>query len=130
MKYRGIAAFAVVGLLLAGCGGGSVAVRLGSSAGRPRRTAGTHSANHILVVMKNINFNPTRVTAKVGDTITWTNRDVDTSHNVTYVSGPKFVSSPTFPDGHSWSLKLTKPGVINYLCTIHPGMDGSIVVKP
>ena len=80
--------------------------------------------------MKNINFDPTTVVAKVGDTITWTNRDVDTPHNVTYVSGPRFSSSPTFGLGKSFSLKLTKAGVIRYVCTIHPGMDGSIVVKP
>jgi amicyanin len=77
--------------------------------------------------MQNINFNPTTIHVKVGETVTWTNRD-DAPHNVTYASGPTFASSPTFTRGESWSLKLTKPGLIRYFCTIHPGMDGSIVV--
>jgi plastocyanin len=47
---------------------------------------------------------------------------------VTYASGPKFTSSPTFTNGHSWTLKLTKAGVIRYVCTIHPGMHGTIFI--
>jgi plastocyanin len=101
----------VVVLALAGCGSSS-----------------NRAADTISVVMKNINFNPTRIYAKVGQTVTWTNRD-DAPHNVTYVSGPTFASSTTFANGESWTLKLTKPGIIRYLCTIHPGMDGSIVVR-
>jgi plastocyanin len=81
------------------------------------------------VVMRNIAFNPRTIHAKVGETITWVNRD-DAPHNVTYYSGPRFVSSATFTNGHSFSLKLTKAGTIHYLCTIHPGMDGTIVVAP
>ena len=79
--------------------------------------------------MRNIAFNPRTIHAKVGETITWVNRD-DAPHNVTYSSGPRFVSSATFANGHSFSLKLTKAGTIHYLCTIHPGMDGTIVVAP
>jgi plastocyanin len=77
--------------------------------------------------MQNIAFNPTSVNAKVGDTVKWTNND-SVAHNVTYVSGPQFTSSSTFAGGGTFSLKLTKPGTIQYRCTIHPGMNGTIVV--
>jgi plastocyanin len=80
------------------------------------------------VVMRNIAFNPQTIRASVGQTITWVNRD-DAPHNVTYVSGPRFVSSATFKDGGSFRLKLTHPGTIHYMCTIHPGMNGTIVVS-
>lgn len=115
-------------LLMAGCGSGPSA-RAGASsspleAAKHKATAGT-----VAVVMRNIAFNPGTVRARVGETVTWTNRD-DAPHNVTYNSGPKFTSSPTFTNGMSWSLKLTKPGIIRYLCTIHPGMDGTIIVAP
>lgn len=79
--------------------------------------------------MRNIAFNPQTIHAKVGETITWVNRD-DAPHNVTYASGPRFTSSETFANGASFSLKLTKAGTIGYMCTIHPGMNGTIVVAP
>ena len=132
MKRFSAVVLPVVLVALAGCGSSSntrssstpTAARTSSSstAAAARTPTGT-----INVVMKNIAFNPTTIHAKVGQTVKWTNRD-DTPHNVTYDSGPRFVSSPTFTDGVSWTLKLTKPGLIRYVCTIHPGMDGSIVV--
>jgi amicyanin len=79
--------------------------------------------------MRNISFDPNAIHARVGQTITWTNRD-DAPHNVTYVAGPRFTSAPTFTNGQSFTLKLTRAGTISYRCTIHPGMHGSIVVAP
>lgn len=111
-----LAGMTVLVLALAGCGGSSHATR---SPGPP----GT-----IHVVMKNIAYNPPVIRAKVGDTVTWTNRD-DAPHNVTYAAGPRFNSSATFTQGVSWTLVLRKPGVIHYLCTIHPGMVGVIIVR-
>jgi plastocyanin len=79
--------------------------------------------------MKNIAFIPASLQAKVGETVKWINQDT-APHNVTYVSGPNFTSSSTFSGGGTFSLKLTKAGTIQYRCTIHPGMNGTIVVAP
>jgi plastocyanin len=79
--------------------------------------------------MQNITFNPASLNAKVGQTVKWTNQDT-APHNVTPVSGPSFTASPTFQNGGTFSLKLTKAGTIQYRCTIHPGMNGTIVVAP
>jgi len=76
--------------------------------------------------MKNIQFAPKSVTAKVGQTVKWTNDD-SVDHNVTATSGATFKSS-TFGQGASYSQKLTKAGTIKYVCTIHPGMEGTIIV--
>jgi amicyanin len=132
MKRFSAVVLPVAVLALAGCGASSSTA---SSRARSRANgvssttaASTGTApGTVSVVMQNINFNPTTIHVKVGETVTWTNRD-DAPHNVTYASGPTFASSPTFTRGESWSLKLTKPGLIRYFCTIHPGMDGSIVV--
>jgi plastocyanin len=122
MKRFSAVVLPVVLLALAGCGSSS-------GKGSSRAAAATSTpADTISVVMKNINFNPTTIYAKVGQTVTWINRD-QAPHNVTYASGPTFASSATFTNGESWTLKLTTPGIIRYLCTIHPGMDGSIVVR-
>ncbi len=79
--------------------------------------------------MKNLAFDPKLVHAKVGQTVKWTNDDTP-PHNVTYVSGPKFASSSTMNPGATFQLKLTKPGTIQYFCSIHPFMKASIVVSP
>ena len=79
--------------------------------------------------MRNIAFNPQTIHAHVGQTITWVNHD-DAPHNVTYVSGPRFTSSATFRNSGSFRLALTHAGTIRYMCTIHPGMNGTIVVSP
>jgi amicyanin len=77
--------------------------------------------------MKNLAFSPASVTAKVGQTVQWTNQDTP-PHNVFYVSGPKFTSSPTLNTGAAFKLKLTQPGTIHYICSIHPFMKATIVV--
>jgi plastocyanin len=77
--------------------------------------------------MKNVAFAPGSIQAKVGETVTFKNED-SPAHNVTYVSGPKFTSSPQINPGQSFSLKLTQAGTIHYFCTIHPFMKAEIVV--
>jgi amicyanin len=79
--------------------------------------------------MKNLAFSPASVQAKVGQTVTWTNDDTP-AHNVAYVGGPKFASSPTMSAGATFSVKLSKAGTIRYFCSIHPFMTGTIVVTP
>ena len=78
--------------------------------------------------MKSLAFDPKSTTAKVGETVQWTNDD-QPPHNVTYVSGPKFTSSGTLNTGDKFSLKLTAAGTIHYVCTIHPFMKATIVVS-
>jgi plastocyanin len=77
--------------------------------------------------MKNLAFLPQTVHAKVGQTVQWVNRD-GPAHNVVYVSGPKFASSPTLSTGGKFTLRLTKPGTIQYICSIHPFMKATLVV--
>jgi amicyanin len=82
------------------------------------------------VAIKNLAFIPRVVHTKVGQTIAWANYDTP-PHNVTYVSGPGFRSSPpTMNLGAKYSITLTKAGTIHYYCTIHPWMTGTIVISP
>ncbi len=77
--------------------------------------------------MKTLAFAPRTITAKVGETVHWTNDD-SVGHNVSYVSGPKFTSSGLLDPGKTFSFKLTHAGTIHYVCTIHPFMTATIVV--
>ena len=85
------------------------------------------SGKTVQVAIKNLAFQPKVVDAKVGQTVRWTNSDLP-AHNITYVSGPKFKSSPTLDPGKTFQIKLTKAGTIKYFCSIHPFMKATIVV--
>jgi plastocyanin len=76
--------------------------------------------------MQNIVYRPAQVTAKVGQTITWSNQD-GVTHNVVATSGASFKSNLLQP-GQSFSTRVTRPGTIQYVCTIHPNMTGTIQV--
>ena len=131
--YSVAACLALGGALVAGCGSSSSSSSNSSSNSTPAAAPATSTpaaapaaGATVAVSMKNIQFAPKSVTAKVGQTVKWTNDD-SVDHNVTATSGETFKSS-TFGQGATFSHKLTKAGTIKYVCTIHPGMEGTIVV--
>jgi plastocyanin len=79
------------------------------------------------VSMKDIKFNPGSVTIKAGGKVTWTNDD-SVGHDVTaddFESG-----SPGGVDGGStFSHTFKKAGTYNYVCSVHPGMKGTVKVS-
>jgi plastocyanin len=93
----------------------------------PPPSASVQSGN-VAIAYRNIAIHPDAIRAKVGTKITWTNYD-PIGHNVTSTSGPESFRSHTLGDGASFSVTVTKPGVIHYECTIHPAsMNGTIEV--
>ncbi len=80
------------------------------------------------VVLRNIAFTPAKLTIKRGQTVTFTWRDGTTKHNLTYAGGKRFKGASTRGTG-SYRVRLTKPGVYRYQCTLHLGMKGSITVR-
>ena len=84
-------------------------------------------------------FSPNPITAKVGDTITWTNNDVQ-PHTVTSGTGPSdpdkgkaFDSSPNLNPlinaKATFSHQFTQAGTFKYFCQIHPTMVGTVNVS-
>jgi plastocyanin len=119
--------------VLAGCGGSddgasssattpAAEAPATTTAGGPAVTGGSTAQ----VAMKDIQFAPQKVTVKVGQTVQWTNQD-DVVHDVRATSGATFKSS-LFGKGKSYEYKPTKTGTISYVCTIHPGMQGTLTV--
>src|SRR5581483_3833530 len=80
-------------------------------------------------------FSPSPVTANVGDTVTWTNKDT-TPHTVT--SGTdgkadgKFNSSPNFTpviaSQKTYTVKFNETGDYPYFCELHPNMVGMVKI--
>ena len=80
------------------------------------------------VAYRNIAIDPDTLRVKVGSTIKWTNYD-SIEHNVTSRGGVAQFASGNFGEGGTYEVKVTKPGIIHYVCTIHPTtMNGTIEV--
>ena len=76
------------------------------------------------------NFSHRDSQIKVGETLVWTNMDA-VPHTVTL--GSKGVPEPGFDSGlmgpgQSFALKFDLPGSYSFTCTLHPTMNGEIVV--
>ncbi len=117
-------ALAATVALAVGCGGDDNG---GTSASTAPASTPAAAGGAVAVKMKDIQFEPRDVTVKAGQTITWTNDD-SVNHNVIAQSGASF-KSKDFGEGGSFSFKAAKAGTIKYVCTIHPGMTGTITVQ-
>ena len=84
------------------------------------------SGGTVTIKMQNIAFAPNDVSAKVGQTVKWENEDT-VDHNVVADKGEEF-KSKNFGQGGTYSYKLDEAGTIQYECTLHPGMTGTITV--
>ena len=82
-------------------------------------------AQEVNVTIDNFTFNPPELKVKVGDTVTWTNRD-DIPHLV--VSAGKFRSKALDTD-NSFSFTFASAGDYPYFCSLHPHMTGMIKVE-
>jgi plastocyanin len=71
-------------------------------------------------------FQPKRIVVKAGTRVTWVNRDGD-PHTVKSAKG--HFSSPALDTGKRYSVVLRHKGTFSYVCTIHPYMHGTVVVR-
>ena len=78
------------------------------------------------ITIKNFDFSPMQINVRAGTTIIWHNADEE-PHTVTSDSGA--FRSGAIDGGGSYSFKFAKPGTYKYLCSIHPQMMGTIIVK-
>lgn len=78
------------------------------------------------VNITNFAFTPATLTVKVGDTVTWTNKDEE-PHTV--VANDGSFHSPGLDANATYSFTFTKAGSFDYICSIHPFMHGTVVVS-
>jgi plastocyanin len=108
-----LAALAAAG---AGCGGDD-----DTSGGE---AAGTQAT------IKTFMFEPDPIEVDAGTTVTWTNED-DILHTVT---STKSGGAAAFDErlngaGTSAEVSFDEPGTYEYICAVHDGMEGSVVVR-
>jgi plastocyanin len=109
-SIRKIALAAIVGVVgLAGCGGDDAG---GSAAATVEMT-------------DELTFAPARISVAPGQTITWRNGG-EVPHDVV----ARGIRSPLVRGGEEWSAPAPEAtGELAYVCSLHPGMQGVIVVE-
>ena len=91
----------------------------------PTQTPSTPQAQQASVQIKDFEFAPSKVTIKVGGTVTWTNEGAS-AHTVTADDGS--FDSGTVDENKTYSQTFSTAGTIAYHCTIHTYMTGTITV--
>jgi len=102
-------------------GGATTQEDAGSGSGEAESAGGA-----VAISMKNFQFVPKAATVKVGQTVTWTNDD-SAPHNAVDEKTSAF-KSELFNKGKTYEFTAEKAGKIDYVCTIHPGMVGTLTV--
>jgi plastocyanin len=91
------------------------------------------SASTAVVKLQNVRIHPARLVIGAGGRVTWKFLDapIMTEHTVTSISrkgGLRFKGTGAHMSG-SYSVTFARRGTYYYECTIHPGMQGRVVVR-
>jgi plastocyanin len=115
-RATSLAAGLLLTTTLAACGGSS-------SAGGTAPAANGHA-----VLIKGFKFVPATLTVPVGTKVTFTQED-STPHTVSGSGNSSFLRSAPLNKGQSYTVTFSKPGTYHYICSIHPTMHGTVIVK-
>jgi len=91
-----------------------------------KTTAARTSSAENAISIRNFAFAPTAVTIAVGTTVKWKNLDGE-PHTVRGIDSS--LRSDALDQNDSFAFRFDKPGTYHYMCSIHPQMTGTIVVK-
>ncbi|MEE9293887.1 MAG: plastocyanin/azurin family copper-binding protein [Phycisphaerae bacterium] len=87
------------------------------------------------VLMRSIAFDPPEITIRVGETVTWTNRDLvphtATSGNPGEVGLGSIFRSAFLLQGQRFTHTFNEAGEFVYFCEVHPAMmrDAKVIVQ-
>ena len=119
---RRLLPLALVILGLAACGGDDG----GGGGGGQGASSEACPSDGVTIKMVDIKFDPQDATAGVGQQVCWVNEDT-IDHNAV-ADGGEF-ESELFGKGKTFTTTLDSPGEYPYVCTVHPGMTGTITVE-
>jgi plastocyanin len=128
-------------LTLAACGGGatptpsapaasaaapSAAAASAGGGGAACAVAPAGSTGTVMVTIQNFKFDPQPVEAKVGDVVTWSNKD-SAPHSATLDNGA--CDTDPIAQGSSASLVFNTPGTYTYHCKVHPTLMKNFTIE-
>ena len=83
-------------------------------------------ANSPSVHIDNFTFSPQEITIPRGGTVTWVNDD-DIPHAL--AASEKAFRSKAMDTEERFSFTFNKPGTYEYFCSLHPHMQGKVIVR-
>ena len=116
-------------LLLAALLGGVGLLAGGLTAAQATETQAMEAqAVEARATIDNFSFSPAELVVAVGTRVTWTNRD-DIPHTLTDAATPRAMKSPPLDTGEDFAFTFDKAGTYAYFCSLHPHMQGTVVVQ-
>jgi plastocyanin len=79
------------------------------------------------VYIDNFTFSPAMITVSAGTTVIWMNRD-DIPHTVVSSDG-KTLKSHALDSDDKYFFTFDTAGEYSYFCSLHPHMQGTVIVK-
>jgi plastocyanin len=92
--------------------------------------SGPAQAETINVAIDKVAYAPVKISARVGDTIVWTNNDILAHTATSRDKAPGKAWDLMIMPKKSQSLTLKNAGEFDYYCRFHPNMIGHISVTP
>ncbi len=80
------------------------------------------------ISIENFAFKPATLTVAPGTAVTWVNNDEE-PHNIVSAEQPRVFRSQAVDGGEKYTFVFDKPGTYAYICSVHPHMHGTIIVK-
>jgi plastocyanin len=112
----------LLALLVAACGGDD-----DGGGGEQSASSDACPSGAVVIKMVDIKFDPEDASADVGQQVCWVNEET-IEHNAVDEQGGAF-KSELFGKGQTFTTTVDEPGTIEYVCTVHPGMTGTIEVS-
>jgi plastocyanin len=88
-------------------------------------SGGATAQGTVEIVMKDFKFEPATAKVKVGQEISWRNED-DAKHDA--FSEEHGLDTPEIGQGKTVEYTPDKAGTIQYICSIHPNMKGTLEI--
>jgi plastocyanin len=108
---------------LAGCGGGS-----GGGGGTSATASASAAPASAKVRIQGYAYHAPTVTVRAGGTVTFTNKD-STKHTATATGDRPSFDTDGLATGASKRITFAHPGRYAYICSYHPFMHGTVVVR-
>jgi amicyanin len=130
-------AITIILIIVCGCAQSSIPVQPMTTVTTPPQTTlqvtvttipvpqTTTSVSDNTIRIKNFAFDPTSITVKVGSTVRWVNQD-SVPHRILFAD---MTDSTVLAATQSYSRKFDQSGTYDYACTIHPTMQGTVIVE-
>ena len=93
---------------------------------KPFAKSDPNPAKNHQIEIKSLKFSPSKVEVGVGDTITWTNKDI-APHTAT--AQDKSWDTGKLNRGESKTITVTEEFSANYYCRFHPNMKAKLILK-